>query len=158
VYNILVYNRYEAYMKPNDCVFFQIAKAHQAAMRFLSERMAPYGLTVVQSMVLAFLSDADGTTSADLGARTQLDSATLTGVIDRLEAAGHVRRAKHPSDRRAVMLRLTDSGADTAARVRAEIEKANREFFKAAGIADESGLRRALAGIRGGVSWEVQHG
>ncbi|MGV7929083.1 MAG: hypothetical protein AB2L13_09275 [Spirochaetota bacterium] len=54
-------------MKPNDCIFFQIAKTHQAAMKFLSDRTAPYGLTVVQSMVLAFLSDADGVTSADSG-------------------------------------------------------------------------------------------
>lgn len=135
-------------MKPNDCIFFQIAKTHQAAMKFLSERMAPYGLTVVQSMVLAFLCDADGVTSAELGARTQLDSATLTGVIDRLETAGYVRRGKHPSDRRAVLILLTDEGTDTAKKVRAEILRANRDFFEAAGIDDEGMFRKALAGIR----------
>ncbi len=135
-------------MKPNDCIFFQIAKTHQAAMRFLSERMAPYRLTVVQSMVLAFLCDADGITSADLGTRTQLDSATLTGIIDRLEAAGYVRRGKHPSDRRAVLIRLTGGGAGVAKRVRSEILKANRDFVEAAGLGDEGMFRKALADIR----------
>lgn len=135
-------------MKPNDCIFFQIAKTHQAAMNFLSDRTAPYGLTVVQSMVLAFLSDADGVTSAELGARTQLDSATLTGIIDRLEAAGYVRRGKHPSDRRAVLVLLTEEGTDMAKKVRSEILKANRDFFAAAGIDDEGIFRKALADIR----------
>ena len=135
-------------MKPNDCIFFQIAKTHQAAMKFLSDRMVPYGLTVVQSMVIAFLSDADGVTSADLGARTQLDSATLTGIIDRLEAAGYVRRGKHPSDRRAVLVILTDEGVNTAKKVRAEILKANRDFFAVAGMDNEDMFRKALADIR----------
>ncbi len=135
-------------MKPNDCIFFQIAKTHQAAMKFLSDRTAPYGLTVVQSMVLAFLSDADGVTSAELGARTQLDSATLTGIIDRLEAAGYVRRGKHPSDRRAVLVILTDEGVNMAKKVRAEILKANRDFFAAAGMDNEDMFRKALADIR----------
>ncbi len=135
-------------MKPNDCIFFQIAKTHQTAMKFLSERMAPYRLTAVQSMVLAFLYGADGVPSVELGTRTTLDSATLTGIIDRLEAAGYVRREKHPSDRRAVLIHLTGEGAGVAKKVRSEILKANRDFVEAAGLDDEGMFRKALADIR----------
>ncbi|HEY2794751.1 MAG TPA: MarR family transcriptional regulator [Micromonosporaceae bacterium] len=44
-----------------------------------------------------------------LGERLRLNSATVTALIDRLERMGHVQRERDPSDRRKVMLVVTDT-------------------------------------------------
>ncbi|HEY3008644.1 MAG TPA: MarR family transcriptional regulator [Micromonosporaceae bacterium] len=40
-----------------------------------------------------------------LARRAGLHPATMTGVLDRLERAGWIERARHPSDRRAILVR-----------------------------------------------------
>ncbi|OZM76343.1 MarR family transcriptional regulator [Pseudonocardia sp. MH-G8] len=46
----------------------------------------------------------------ELGNRLGMRSASATELVDRLEAAGHVRRAPHPRDRRRVVVEVTESG------------------------------------------------
>jgi DNA-binding MarR family transcriptional regulator len=135
-------------MKPSDCIFFQLAKASQSAVRYWAQQVAPLGVTAVQAMTLTFLTDADPMTSRDLGEKTQLDSATLTGIIDRLETQGLVVRREHPDDRRAILVALTDSGKETAGKISILVADANREFLKDLSETDQSALRRFLAVIR----------
>src|SRR5271157_2122324 len=53
--------------------------------------------------------EADGPlTQRALGERLSITSGAVTMLIDRLEAAGWVRRGPHPTDRRYVLLELTD--------------------------------------------------
>lgn len=45
-----------------------------------------------------------------LGKKLQITSATMTGILDRLEKMGLVERRPHPDDRRAILVCLTDQG------------------------------------------------
>src|SRR5690606_16285765 len=45
-------------------------------------------------------------TAGELAAQTGLTTGAITGVVDRLEAKGWVRRERDPSDRRRVIVRL----------------------------------------------------
>ncbi len=135
-------------MKPSDCIFFQLAKASQSAVRYWGQQVAPLGVTAVQAMTLMFLLDADPMTSRDLGEKTQLDSATLTGIIDRLEAQGLVVRREHPDDRRAILVALTGPGKETAGKMSILVGEANRVFLKDLSQPDQDALRRFLAVIR----------
>jgi DNA-binding MarR family transcriptional regulator len=116
-------------MMTRDCIFFQLAKAHQTASRFWKDRLAPLHLTTAQATVLAFLSEEDGITSAELGKRIQLDSATLTGLINRLEAVNLVARLKDREDRRAVRVCLTPRGRGLGRQVVDLTAKAHHEFL-----------------------------
>jgi DNA-binding MarR family transcriptional regulator len=105
-------------MLGKKCIFFQLAKKNQVAGRFLSQKVAPLNLTPAQAMVLGFLAEEDQVTSTELGKRTELDSATLTGIIDRLETAGLLERLNHPDDRRSILVATSNplrSYADTTA-------------------------------------------
>jgi DNA-binding MarR family transcriptional regulator len=135
-------------MRASDCIFFRLAKASQSAVRFWGQRVAALGVTAVQSMILRFLLDEGPMTSRDLGEKTQLDSATLTGVIDRLAAQGLVSRGEHPDDRRAILVGLTEAGSETAHKVTVLSEEANREFLKEFSEEDENALRSFLVSIR----------
>ena len=137
-------------MKIEDCIFYQLNKANQAAARFLSEKLAPSGVTAVQGVALNFLFQGDEITSRQLGERTKLDSATLTGLLDRLEAGGFVERRPNPADRRAILICLSRKGKKVASDVHSVIQKANRELLTGFGAQEERGLKAMLRQIHDG--------
>src|SRR5215208_5658640 len=56
-------------------------------------------------------------TAGQLAEAMRLTSGAITGLIDRLETAGYVRRVHDPNDRRRVIVELTEAVAARAAPV-----------------------------------------
>lgn len=135
-------------LKVEDCIFFMMARAQQAGVRYWTQALADTGLTAVQAMVLNFLGQADSTTAKELSERTGLDTATLTGVIDRLETSGWIERRRHPSDRRAIHICLTGQGREIVPRIRKKMEKANRDFLSGLSENEQNEFRRLLRNVR----------
>jgi DNA-binding MarR family transcriptional regulator len=75
-----------------------------------TELAAQYGLSAIQAKVLLTLQPDGAMTMRTLAGQVQYDASNLTGVVDRLEEVGAVRRQPHPSDRRAKGVMLTDEG------------------------------------------------
>ncbi|MHC1743220.1 MAG: MarR family winged helix-turn-helix transcriptional regulator [Syntrophobacteraceae bacterium] len=116
-------------MNVGECIFFLLAKCSQAGSRFWGQRVASLGVTGVQAMILTFLSEEDMVTSKQLGERTILDSATLTGILDRLEATGLIERRSNPEDRRAIMICLTEGGRAIGDTLKGAVVEANQQFL-----------------------------
>ena len=68
------------------------------------------GLTYPQYLVLLVLWERDDVSVKDICTRLHLDSGTVSPMLKRLEAAGHVRRRRVPSDERVVRVELTEQG------------------------------------------------
>ena len=115
-------------MKPKDNIFYLLNKASQAGNRCLATQLKPFPVTPAQALVLLFLRDEDAVTSARLGERAGLDSATLTGIIDRLEKLDLAERRKNPADRRAIKVCLTERGKRITEEIHTVTEKANNSF------------------------------
>lgn len=75
---------------------------------------------------------------------------SATEVADALEAAGLVERSPDPSDRRAVLLSLTDTGRHTVAEVRDRRRSAAEEAMAALEPTDRTELRRILTRLLAG--------
>jgi DNA-binding MarR family transcriptional regulator len=76
------------------------------------------GVTMPQALALHMLHGAGGRlTARDLGRECHMLASTITGVIDRLESAGHVRRERDQQDRRVVWISLTDAGRELVDRL-----------------------------------------
>ncbi len=135
-------------MRVEDCIFFQLAKTSQTATRFWGQKVARFNVTAVQAMVLNFLFDEDKVPSHHLGERTKLDSATLTGILDRLETMELVERRPHPEDRRAILVCLTAKGKKLAAELRKTMEQANREFLQTLTPEEEATFKGLLNKVR----------
>lgn len=88
-------------------LFHRVGRELTAAYRPL---LADLGLTYPQYLVMLVLWEDDGLTVSAIGDRLALDSATLSPLLRRLEAAGLVRRERDPRDERRVMISLTDQG------------------------------------------------
>jgi DNA-binding MarR family transcriptional regulator len=82
-----------------------------ALSRFYQRTVATHGLTSTSIGVLGVLAHAgSGISHRELAAHLGLTPATLTPVIDTLEAAGELTRERDPADRRVVRLSITARG------------------------------------------------
>jgi DNA-binding Lrp family transcriptional regulator len=64
------------------------------------------GINATDLNCLNILSFAGQMTAGELAKATGLTTASITGVADRLEEAGYVRRERDPADRRRVVIQL----------------------------------------------------
>jgi MarR family transcriptional regulator, organic hydroperoxide resistance regulator len=92
------------------------ATTHRVLERLAAE-LAELGLSHGEVNVLAQLKPGTTRTVAELQAVTGQRASTLTGVLDRLERRGLIERQLNPHDRRSFTVRLTDSGAEAAAKI-----------------------------------------
>jgi len=67
-------------------------------------------LNVRQRLVIQALGLEGSRPIAAIGQQLGFTPSTMTGLVDRLEEQGLLRRQRHPSDRRATVLRLTSKG------------------------------------------------
>lgn len=78
-----------------------------AVMQLLGAASAErIGINVTDLNCLNVLALGGRMTAGDLARVTGLTTASITGVLDRLEEAGFVRRERDPGDRRRVIVRL----------------------------------------------------
>ena len=72
-----------------------------------------HGLTPVQSELLCVLISGR-TRMSELGHILDIEKSSLSGLVDRAERRGLVKRAQHPEDRRCYQVELTPGGARIA--------------------------------------------
>jgi DNA-binding MarR family transcriptional regulator len=79
--------------------------------KHLAEELTIYQLTPAQYAALKLLCDEpQGMKMSSLAAQAHQVSATMTGIIDRLEYQGLVERKRQNADRRNVYVHLTEKG------------------------------------------------
>jgi DNA-binding MarR family transcriptional regulator len=76
----------------------------------LARRCERMDLTAPQIHALLWLGKDGALTMGELAQRLGITEKTVTGVVDRLEREGHVRRERSPKDRRVICCRLTATG------------------------------------------------
>jgi DNA-binding MarR family transcriptional regulator len=130
-----------------DCVSFMLGKALQQVAQDAKQRLVELGVTPVQYAVLKVLWETDEQSASQLGARLVLDSATMTGLIDRLERSGLVERRSHRSDRRVNCVALTPAGRALEAPLDREMEAMNDAFLGEFGAAELERFRAMLGAI-----------
>src|ERR1700734_2523004 len=89
----------------------------------LSSVAAEHDLSLTQLRVLAILRDRQGA-MRDLAAYLGLDKSTISGLVDRAEKRGLLRRAPTPSAGRGVDVALTEEGMVLAELGAAEVAQA----------------------------------
>jgi DNA-binding MarR family transcriptional regulator len=76
----------------------------------MNGRLAEHGLTPARAEVLWLLHRSGPRTQRELSQLLKCTPRNVTGLVDALERAEFVERTAHPSDRRAVVVRLSESG------------------------------------------------
>lgn len=108
--------------------------------------LGEHGLTVAQFLVLAAIWERqDGCHMGELAGDMLQSSATMTGIVDRLVRMDLVHRQTVASDRRLVLIDLTDSGRTILVHVQGEKRSDVQQILDRLPEADRSELIRLLA-------------
>lgn len=94
-----------------------LAECYQAFETYSGSHVRSLGLTPAQFDILATLGNTPGMTCRELGEKTLITKGTLTGVLDRMEARGLIRRGPSDADRRQVFVSLTAAGVRLFGRI-----------------------------------------
>lgn len=100
--------------------------------RVREQALEQFGLTVGDFDVLATLrraSGPEGLNAKHLSRSALITSGAMTTRLDRLERAGLVERRPDPDDRRAVLVRLTGQGQQTAGDAVRAVLRAHDEYL-----------------------------
>ncbi len=123
-----------------------IMRAQQILIAELDGLLRPYGITFsrYEALVLLTFSQHGSLPLSKIGERLQVHATSVTNVIDRLEAAGLVRREPNPRDGRGTLAVITDGGRRVADEATAVL---NRARFGLSAL-DEADLKRLFDILR----------
>ena len=140
-------------------MWLRMAKCYNLALREVRASLKD-DCTLPQFDVLSQLKRAEvtGLTFSELSRKLLVTAGNLTGIIDRLEQQGLVRRETNPKDRRETFIKLTPAGSDTCAEI---IPRHERDLIKIfSGLKPEvvESLRTGLAELRKHLDEHAVHG
>ncbi|MCQ8866959.1 MarR family winged helix-turn-helix transcriptional regulator [Vibrio splendidus] len=100
------------YLKLDNQVCFALYSASNAMSRAYQPLLKALDLTYLQYIVMMVLWEEKEVNVKALGAKTHLDSGTLTPLLKRLEVKGYVLRTRSIEDERVRVITLTPSGVE----------------------------------------------
>ena len=95
-------------------VWFRFLRLETRIRLEIGGRLKGIGLSVPQCDVLTTLTEQEGLSQQELAQRLYVTKGNISGLIDRLEAAGLVARRSLRGDRRSHAIFLTEAGRKSA--------------------------------------------
>lgn len=131
-------------MRYEDCILFILAKANQKVHGTFKSLFQTFGLTPMQALVLNVLYQDEEMSAAEIGKRLVLDSATLSGVVERMAEAGWIAKRSKDRDRRVVHLRLTAKAKQIKPALLREVQALNSKVLSSFKVEERLLLERML--------------
>jgi DNA-binding MarR family transcriptional regulator len=108
---------------------FLLSRMGMVATKQFSQRLEELGLNPRMWGALNVLDAEGAITQHMLGQCTGIDPSSMVSTIDELELGGLVERRRHPSDRRAHALHITEKGHETLSRGRQLARRAQDDLL-----------------------------
>ncbi|MGH8297270.1 MAG: MarR family winged helix-turn-helix transcriptional regulator [Steroidobacteraceae bacterium] len=121
-----------------------ITRARSALLSTFDTELEPFGVTGAQFEVLKNLFRSRKETAASLCRALHHDTGSMTRMLDRLQEKGLVTRERGTSDRRLVLLRLTDAGERLIPKIRPALRRALRRHLTGFTPEEVASLKRYL--------------
>lgn len=132
-------------------ICFALYSASAMVTRLYRPLLEPLNLTYPQYLAMLVLWEKSPRTVGELGEALRLDSATLTPLIKRLEAAGYVTRRRDTADERRVLIAPTPEGdalrekaADVPRSMACQLPVETKDLVALRGILDQLNKAEAI--------------
>jgi DNA-binding MarR family transcriptional regulator len=121
---------------PGMAAVTSIMRAHQIYLARVDAALRPFDLTFARYELLMLLrfSRTGALPLSRVGARLQVHPASVTNVVDRLEAQALITRLPHPTDRRTTLAKILPEGRRVVELATAAL---NDQVFTEPGLADD---------------------
>lgn len=128
--------------KLGDMLIWHLAVAGRLVRTMMEAELPSAGPQALA--VIARLMEEDGLTQAELARRQRVEAPSMSGMIDRLEKSGYVRREPHPGDRRSVRVFSTAEGREVVRRSASLVRDADSRIFADLDDAERAQLQALL--------------
>jgi len=91
-------------------VWLRLIRLEARMQAAVGDRLRMIGVSIPQCDVLTTLTEQEGVNQQELAKRLYVTKGNISGLLDRLEAAGFVERRSLVSDRRQYSIHLTEAG------------------------------------------------
>ncbi len=115
--------------------------------RAVMAELSQAGLTAGQPKVLDYLGLHDGSMQKHIAAGCQIDPATLTGLLSRMEEKGLIERRSRDGDRRSLYVYLTAEGWEKQKLVRSVLERMETQLLDSLGEDRSAALVEGLTQV-----------
>ena len=134
--------------RATECAMNLIFTADLLVKR-ISGLLQPFDLSPASGLVLSILADSESPLSPHkIADRLIISRATVTGLIDSLERRGYVRRLPHQSDRRMLLIELTDTGRHVAHAFRPIVHQHQKVWLEALNEKEQQQLIDSLQRVQ----------
>lgn len=116
--------------EPTSSVGYLVNRVRTSLFNAIDQELAPLEVTSAQYIIMAQLFYGMAESPSQLCQSISYDPGAMTRMIDRLEAKGVIRRVRHPQDRRALTLELTDEGKAVFPKLRLSVIRVMNRFLK----------------------------
>jgi DNA-binding MarR family transcriptional regulator len=132
----------------DDRLIFLISKVCQKLIIKLQKAFSQSGIEVtpIQVMLLFFLQRNGALSLTQISQGLMLENPTVTGLIDRLEKLGYVKRSDHPNDRRVYLVYVTDRGKRVADKALPIVKKLNEQIKEGYSMEEIENFKKVLIG------------
>ena len=111
----------------DDCCVEEVGDMIQRLVRVFQlierDQIKTFGVTTTQCYCLLELLKVERLTMNEISHKMNLDTSTMTRVIDKLVRDQLISRVRHEEDRRVVVLELTEKGKSVALQLNESIRK-----------------------------------
>ena len=128
--------------------WFRLIRLEARLGAAVADRLREIGLSVPQCDVLTTLTEEEGVSQQALARRLYVTKGNISGLLDRLEAAGLVERRSTETDRRQYEIHLTDAGREAAAGAIAIQHKLIAATFGRVPAAELAAFEHTLVALR----------
>jgi|SRR5579859_135915 len=130
-----------------------IVRTADLLVRRIGELVQPFGLSPSSGLALGILADAGTPLPPNqIADRLIISRATMTGLLDSLEKRGYVRRLPHATDRRMLLIELTDTGRRVAHDFRLVVHQHQKGWLGALSEQEQNELIESLHQLQSSLS------
>jgi DNA-binding MarR family transcriptional regulator len=115
--------------EPASSIGYLLNRTRTALFNAIDQELAPLEVTSAQYIIMAQLFYSMAESPSQLCQSISYDPGAMTRMIDRLEAKGVIRRVRHPQDRRALTLELTNEGKAVFPKMRVSVINVLNRFM-----------------------------
>jgi len=127
-----------------DHLSYRVKRLYLLFAQRIDDGLKPYSIGRSQYQVLSRVARAGTLTQKDLQQTLQIESATLTCIVDALVAKGWLERLESAEDKRVRVLLLTDDGRDKLVRIPDPYEGVESRMLSGVPVEDRATARALL--------------
>lgn len=126
-----------------------LAQSYHLAQKHYRESLRGSGLTQPQFEVMTQIADDEGIPLTRIGENLMVTGGNITGIIDRLEKNGVVKRKRDKEDRRVIRAFFTAKGKRLYQQASPARDRFLKKTFGDMSLGDHAKLKKVLDNLKG---------